>query len=102
MIRVRVHRDVYAGDKSGQRLEMAYEFLREPLVIWGRVYRFMYANKEHTAFYVATNETLPAPLDNRDTKRFVSLFDFIMWHNPIHSNVKQVHIVAQALRLKAL
>ncbi|KZV72073.1 hypothetical protein PENSPDRAFT_650156 [Peniophora sp. CONT] len=89
MIRVRIHRDVYAGDKSGQRLEMAYRFLLEPLVIWGRVYRFMYANKEHTAFYVATNETLPPKVDVRDSKRFLSLYDFIMWHNPIHANTGQ-------------
>ncbi|VDC03109.1 unnamed protein product [Peniophora sp. CBMAI 1063] len=88
MIRMRIHRDVY-GDRTRDRLDKAYAFLREPLTIWGRVYRFVYANKEHTAFYVATNETIPTPLDPRDAKRFVSLYDFIMWHNPIRSNTNQ-------------
>jgi RNA-dependent RNA polymerase len=84
ILRVRVTRDVYSRSNN---LELAFEFLHKPLVVFGRVYRLFYTNKEHVAFYFATNETTLALGPDR---RFPSLLDFVDWFNPMSHNSEQV------------
>lgn len=97
LLRVRIHRSVHAGDASRNGVAALREFLLLPIVIFGRHYRFFHANRQ-TAFFAATNESSPKPEAPRDSDNaaFPSLFDFMMWHNPIWSNASQVRYTPPA------
>jgi hypothetical protein len=64
-----------------------------PFVLNGLVFRFFYANKDHSAYLMATNETysgtrLQSPrLDGQ--KRRVSFLDFFSTHNNLIDNNHQ-------------
>ena len=94
LLRIRVHKDVLNGDKS--RRSTLESFLLQPVAIFGRIYRFFHASSDHVAFFAAVNETLSTILSDDDSSQFPSLWEFISWHNPIHSNVSQVHVICSA------
>ncbi|KAI0315577.1 RNA dependent RNA polymerase-domain-containing protein [Amylostereum chailletii] len=86
LIRVRVHKDIFRNVESVNHLE---DLLLRPFVLCGRVYRFFYANKERTAFLMATNETYPRVLAAPELARRLSFLQFMEWHNPMAKNCNQ-------------
>lgn len=69
-------------------------FLTRPLVLNGRVFRFFNINKNHGAYFMATNEWYkgslqrPSPLDDQGI--YCSFLDFFRRHNDLEQNNKQV------------
>ncbi|KAL0576928.1 hypothetical protein V5O48_005074 [Marasmius crinis-equi] len=85
-LRLKIQREFWANDKSknSKNVEALMEFLLQPLVLCGSVYRAVY-EKEKTVFFFRTNELLPSlrrpPLLAR--RVMLSLERFIEEHNPI-------------------
>ena len=83
-LRIKVPLDVFHESENGLGL-----FFKRPFVLWGRVFKTFYA-KDQTVFLFRTNEPCPG-LDSRGSNLpGLSLQEFLMWHNPLQENSKQV------------
>jgi hypothetical protein len=90
LVRVRISKDIFSKPGPSEKLRT---LLMRPFVLNGLVFRFFYANKDHSAYLMATNETysgtrLQSPrLDGQ--KRRVSFLDFFSTHNNLIDNNHQ-------------
>ncbi|KAF8273707.1 RNA dependent RNA polymerase-domain-containing protein [Lactarius quietus] len=90
LVRVRISKAVFSDPEKSERLRA---LLLRPFVLNGLVFRFFYANKDHNAYLMATNETysgmmVQSPLSN-SPNRLVSFLDFFSTHNNLTDNNHQ-------------
>lgn len=90
LVRVRISKEISSKPELSEKLRT---LLVKPFVINGLVFRFFYANKDHNAYLMATNETysgttLQSTLSNGQ-KRRVSFLDFFSTHNNLTDNSHQ-------------
>ena len=87
LVRVRISKEIFSKSELSEKLRT---FLLRPFILNGRVYRLFYANKDHNAYLMATNETYSGTSLLRDGQsRLVSLLDFFSTHNNLSSNNHQ-------------
>lgn len=90
LIRVRISKEIFSKPDLSENLRT---LLVKPLILNGLVFRFFYANKDHNAYLMATNEVyagtrLQFGLFN-DQKHLVSFVDFFSTHNHLKDNSHQ-------------
>jgi len=88
LVRVRIPKENFLKPELSDKLKT---FLVRPFILNGQVYRFFYANKDHNAYLMATNETYSGTslVLDRQNRRFVSFLDFYSIHNNLSSNSHQ-------------
>ncbi|KAI0305318.1 RNA dependent RNA polymerase-domain-containing protein [Multifurca ochricompacta] len=91
LIRLRVSKEVFS---KAILMENLKTILLTPLILNGLVFRFFYANKEHNAYLMATNEMYdgglkPQSLLSHSLKGYRSFLDFFSTHNNLESNCNQ-------------
>ncbi|KAI9459182.1 RNA dependent RNA polymerase-domain-containing protein [Lactarius psammicola] len=90
LIRVRISKEIFSKADLSEKLRT---LLVKPLILNGVVFRFFYANKDHNAYLMATNEPYAgtrqqSPLLN-GPNRLVSFLDFFSIHNNLMDNRHQ-------------
>lgn len=90
LVRVRISKEIFS---KPDLLENLRTLLVRPFILNGLVFRFFYANKDHNAYLMATNEVyagtrLQSPLLN-GRKHLVSFLDFFSAHNDLSDNSHQ-------------
>lgn len=91
LIRVRISKEIFSKPEPSEKLRT---LLVRPFILNGLVYRFFYANKDHNAYLMATNEAYSGtrlqsfPLWNGQ-KHLVSFLDFFSTHNNLTDNSHQ-------------
>ncbi len=90
LVRVRISKDIFSKPDLSEKLR---SLLVKPLILNGLVFRFFYANKDHNAYLMATNEPyagtrLQSPLLNGQN-RLLSFLDFFSTHNNLMDNSYQ-------------
>lgn len=90
LVRVRISRDIFSKPDLSENLRT---LLVRPFILNGLVFRFFYANKDHNAYLMATNEPisgtrLQSPLLTGQ-KHLVSFLDFFSTHNNLRDNSHQ-------------
>lgn len=90
LIRVRIAKDIFSRSDLSEKLRT---LLVKPLILNGLIFRFFYANKDHNAYLMATNEVYAgtrqqSPLLNGQNP-LVSFLDFFSTHNNLRDNSHQ-------------
>jgi RNA-dependent RNA polymerase len=91
LVRVRINKEIFSKPELSEKLRT---FLLRPFILNGRVYRFFYANKDHNAYLMATNETYSGTsLLGDGQNRLVSFLEFFSTHNNLSFNKHQARSV---------
>ncbi|KAI0264673.1 RNA dependent RNA polymerase-domain-containing protein [Gloeopeniophorella convolvens] len=91
LLHLRISKEAFGKPGYQNRLEA---FLLRPFVLNGQVFRFFYANKEHSAYLMATGEAYYGDDGNWTTMPHVhadrpSLLEFLAIHNNLEANSNQ-------------